>query len=270
MEKIGNFFVKIGQGMKKGFIGLINWVKNTAWIQPLLIVGLIFGVILSIKPVTSWITGLLNPDTTYQFFKENNAEFSKDLDEKLKELSLQPIEKDSKETDSKETKTVIAIYYSDDDSDCANIETTLRTLEGDLKKELGDNIVWCCINTNFDTTTEDGQNKKYEYDNTEFFENYKDIYSNLYNNNTYIDLVGEHDSDNNYTESFWDVDHPQEITLPLPLFVRYNDGEICGVKPKYNTDISGNKAYHDIKRFVSGDPTTDWKLNLTNYISKQG
>lgn len=37
MKKIGNFFAKIGQGIKKGFLGLISWIKNTAWIQPLLL-----------------------------------------------------------------------------------------------------------------------------------------------------------------------------------------------------------------------------------------
>ena len=37
---IGRFFKKIW-----------DWIKNTAWIQPLLIVGIIFGVITSIKPI---------------------------------------------------------------------------------------------------------------------------------------------------------------------------------------------------------------------------
>ena len=67
MKKVGNFFAKIGQGIKKGFLGLVNWIKNTAWIQPLLIVGLIFGVIMSIKPFVSWIGGVLNPDENYRF-----------------------------------------------------------------------------------------------------------------------------------------------------------------------------------------------------------
>ena len=87
MNKVGNFFVKIGQGIKKGFLGLIDWVKNTAWIQPLLIVGLIFGVILSIKPVISWVDGLLNPDQTYAFYNEHETEFSEDFDAKLKAKS---------------------------------------------------------------------------------------------------------------------------------------------------------------------------------------
>lgn len=246
MEKIGNFFVKIGQGIKKGFIGLINWVKNTAWIQPLLIVGLIFGVILSIKPVTSWITGLLNPDTTYLFFKDNNAEFSKDLDEDYK-------------TKSKDGKTYIVIYYSDDDSDCANIESTLRTLKQDLGTRKFD---WNCINTNFE-----------EEDDQKFFEdNFNDDEYNIIMGS----LIPSKENENLYASDLVDKDcydklsnDDGDLSLPLPLFVRYTNGEICGVKAKYNTDISGNKAYYDIKRFVSGDPTTDWTLSLTDYIIKQ-
>lgn len=37
---IGRFFKKIW-----------NWIKQTAWIQPLLIVGIIFGIIFSIRPI---------------------------------------------------------------------------------------------------------------------------------------------------------------------------------------------------------------------------
>ena len=33
------------------FIKLWNWIKETAWIQPLLIVGIVFGIIFSISPI---------------------------------------------------------------------------------------------------------------------------------------------------------------------------------------------------------------------------
>lgn len=40
------------------FIKLWNWIKETAWIQPVLIVGLVFAVIFSISPLVNWINGL--------------------------------------------------------------------------------------------------------------------------------------------------------------------------------------------------------------------
>jgi hypothetical protein len=43
LKTIGAFFVKIWR-----------WIKDTAWVQPLLIVGAIFAVIFSIPSITSW------------------------------------------------------------------------------------------------------------------------------------------------------------------------------------------------------------------------
>lgn len=47
LRAIGNFFKKIW-----------NWIKTTAWVQPLLIVGLIFGVIFSIPSIVKGINAL--------------------------------------------------------------------------------------------------------------------------------------------------------------------------------------------------------------------
>lgn len=57
LKAIGAFFVKIW-----------NWIKETAWVQPLLIVGLIFGVIFSIPSIVNGITALnddLNSDENF-------------------------------------------------------------------------------------------------------------------------------------------------------------------------------------------------------------
>lgn len=44
------------------FVRIWNWIKNTAWIQPLLIVGIIFGIIFSIPSIT---TAIKNAQTKY-------------------------------------------------------------------------------------------------------------------------------------------------------------------------------------------------------------
>ena len=46
LKSIGAFFVKIW-----------HWIKETAWVQPLLIVGAIFAVIFSIPYITEWVGG---------------------------------------------------------------------------------------------------------------------------------------------------------------------------------------------------------------------
>jgi len=60
LKAIGNFFVKIWR-----------WIKNTAWVQPLLIVGAIFGVIFSIPAITSGIQGLINSNNSADKFYKN-------------------------------------------------------------------------------------------------------------------------------------------------------------------------------------------------------
>lgn len=52
LRAIGHFFAKIGR-----------WIANTAWVQPLLIVGGIFAIIFSIPYIKRGIEGLVNKDT---------------------------------------------------------------------------------------------------------------------------------------------------------------------------------------------------------------
>lgn len=52
LRAIGNFFVRIGR-----------WIKNTAWIQPLLIVGGIFAIIFSIPYISKWVGSWFTSDS---------------------------------------------------------------------------------------------------------------------------------------------------------------------------------------------------------------
>ena len=64
LRAIGNFFVKIGR-----------WIKNTAWVQPLLIVGGIFAIIFSIPYISAWVSswskGVSEGQAFYSAFKVN-------------------------------------------------------------------------------------------------------------------------------------------------------------------------------------------------------
>ena len=54
LRAIGGFFAKIGR-----------WIANTAWIQPLLIVGGIFGIIFSIPYIKQAIDNSKIDNTDY-------------------------------------------------------------------------------------------------------------------------------------------------------------------------------------------------------------
>ena len=140
MNKVGNFFISIGKGIKKGFLGLINWIKNTAWIQPLLIVGLIFGAILCIKPVINWVGDIFNPDETYAFYNENKYTI------------------DGIEDKVKDDERAIVIFYSDDDSVCGSIEKELKSFASNNKPSAGaenqNAATWYCIDITLDDEDE--------------------------------------------------------------------------------------------------------------------
>lgn len=50
------------------FIKLWSWIKETAWIQPLLIVGVVFAVIFSISPIISAVQGASTDENSTQAF----------------------------------------------------------------------------------------------------------------------------------------------------------------------------------------------------------
>jgi hypothetical protein len=57
---IGAFFARIW-----------TWIKETAWVQPLLIVGVIFAVIFSIPSISEWIQGLAdNANSAATYYKK--------------------------------------------------------------------------------------------------------------------------------------------------------------------------------------------------------
>jgi len=64
LRAIGNFFVKIWK-----------WIMKTAWIQPLLIVGILFGVIFSIPPIVEAIRNIDNTTNPLEFLENESFSF---------------------------------------------------------------------------------------------------------------------------------------------------------------------------------------------------
>lgn len=54
------------------FVKFWNWIKETAWIQPLLIVGVVFAIIFSISPLVTWIQGMQNDDDSMDYYDKFN------------------------------------------------------------------------------------------------------------------------------------------------------------------------------------------------------
>lgn len=93
LRAIGGFFVKIGR-----------WIKNTAWIQPLLIVGGIFAIIFSIPYISKWVSS---------WFSDSNAASSFYKDYKV---SLSGADKDDSDADA------LFTYMASDEKSAADIK----------------------------------------------------------------------------------------------------------------------------------------------------
>lgn len=63
--------VKVLKIIATPFIKLWTWIKETAWVQPLLIVGIIFAVIFSIPSITSWVQSWDFGSDTYTYLKDH-------------------------------------------------------------------------------------------------------------------------------------------------------------------------------------------------------
>ena len=86
LRAIGAFFAKIGR-----------WIANTAWIQPLLIVGGIFAVIFSIPYIKTAIENAQIDNTDYDYAYYSDRKLSLEKDGKAEKL-IQYLGDDSKES----------------------------------------------------------------------------------------------------------------------------------------------------------------------------
>ena len=167
---IGGFFVKIGR-----------WIANTAWIQPLLIVGGIFAVIFSIPYIKQGIEGLQSQDTT-----DEDVEYYKS-----KAISLDNAENG----ESKFDKLLTALEQND--------EATIKSDFGEqfFISFVTENCAYCkectdgfrSLDSNFSKWGMDGQFKLYTVmvDATNDDGKYLAKYSFENHQNLFDEIVGE-------------------------------------------------------------------------------
>ena len=231
MNNVGNFFVKIGQGIKKAFFGIIDWVKNTAWVQPLLIVGVIFGVILGLKPAINFVGGLFNPEKTFEFYRNNAVNDMTDL-----------FETKIKGNDGS-IKTIV-IFYSDSDSSSQTIESSLRTYAA-----TNPSVNWYCVDVLDNDKDEDTHKENQKAINEAFQNTFLDSYAEAYDEMP-VDM-----KNSSYNELTISNDDTTNVKIPTPLFARYDGETLVGVR----IGISSSKALEDIELFVEGT-RDEWEL----------
>lgn len=122
LRAIGAFFAKIWR-----------WIKETAWVQPLLIVGIIFGLIFSIKPIVDGFNKLAekknSAETYYYKFQQSLVNGSDSDADKITNAIWDGIEGDDADVKANYGEKFFLLYVSESCSSCKEAKGGFETLE---------------------------------------------------------------------------------------------------------------------------------------------
>lgn len=125
LKAIGAFFVKIWR-----------WIKDTAWVQPLLIVGAIFAIIFSIPYITSWANSW-SGNSTNSFYnaskktlegEEESTSGGSEADKLTQTLYGNSLLSDTTKIDEKYGKKFFVIFANSTNSSSNEAETGFKYL----------------------------------------------------------------------------------------------------------------------------------------------
>lgn len=252
------FFGMIGRFFKS----IWEWIKNTAWIQPVLIVAIVFAIVFSVSansPLMKWLKNISNSDPTGEFYDKHDVDF--------KDIFFDIYSTDGKMPDGKESGKLTKDYtgYSyvvliQSDSD----ESTFRAFyDNTLSKE--DKKHFYVVDFRKDENLESSYNpvkEEWENDSGNTYYNYllTKLYD-LYISDEYDQLNEEFFQEYNYDIFFveeWNVS--SDITnakseLKFPLIVKLKGSEIVDFRVcddfNANYDNSGSKVLLDFYSFKS-------------------
>lgn len=198
-----------------------NWIKETAWIQPLLIVGIIFGVIFSIKPITDAVTAAIeNSASSDAFYSEYGLSLEKGEDSEA-DVFTRSIEEQMNDSTSghKYGDKFFLAYVSNDCAGCEEAQGGFETLKNNFKGSLspkdGLDFEMYTINTSEqtdDTTSSKSAFVQYMDRNPYFFEEAGGVgqesayYLNGHLSDADLDVLRDADPDNFLTPTILLID----------------------------------------------------------------
>ena len=201
LRAIGRFFAKIGR-----------WIRDTAWVQPLLIVGGIFAIIFSIPKIVEVVDKMNKESNAAQTFFENKMISSQGENGKVSEGSS--LDKYFTILENKDNK------YDNVDAAYADVKDALK-LNGEKRF-----FIIFVDKTNTCDSLYTGLNYlKNNWDNAEF----KDVLKGEFAYRTiYVDAVDKYDSSTNLFTDAYDRHNFETLATDL-----------------YSTKFAENKAYDD-------------------------
>ena len=171
LRAIGGFFAKIGR-----------WIANTAWIQPLLIVGGIFGIIFSIPYIKKGIDGLVaanQTDEKTEYYKNRAisltgaADHESDFDKLLTALEKGD-EESTKYVSDKYGKKFFLTFVTEDCSYCKECVSGFESFDSYFN-EWDMNEKYNLVSVMVDTTDDDTGKYLAKY----VFEEHQDFFDEI-------------------------------------------------------------------------------------------
>lgn len=178
------------------FVFIWKWIKETAWVQPLLIVGIIFGIIFAIPSISNWVKGWFNNGDGLDYYEtvqlslngayKGESEVDKFLTSYEKAQSFKNGEKNATEADfasfKKEYGEKFFLVFTQSDCEfCENISDGLEELKDNWKNyNVGDGALetykcWSII-----CNQEIDKNEQKQYTETKAFEYILNDHSSLF------------------------------------------------------------------------------------------
>ena len=223
LRAIGRFFARIGR-----------WIKETAWIQPLLIVGGIFAIIFSIPYLTKWVKSWFKDESAAEKYYSSKKLSLKNAEDGKSEVDVLfnylTAEGDQEKIETGKKKFGEKFFFAivqESCSACNDRYGAFKTLEDQWGKgsfeELKGQGEFKLFTIYADSKNDDGDNlfeKVYERDDVgAFFENTTDYMSGNHADHPYY-INGKESA---YETNLKNLDNREEITTPAVFLIDFTE-----------------------------------------------
>jgi len=216
LRAIGRFFARIGR-----------WIRDTAWVQPLLIVGGIFAIIFSIPYITKWVQSWYDSqNATASFFNEyklsleNTENGNSDADGLFKYMSGAT---DQAEGKKKYGDKFFIMLTESECEGCASAYEGLKYLRDNWNKnEFSTGDEFRLYSLFVDETNDDDKNlfKDYFYNNYDV--NFEELASTMTLAPYYTNKGG---SSSTYATNIDSLADPEAMSVPTLFYVDFSFNE---------------------------------------------
>ena len=210
LRAIGRFFAKIGR-----------WIRDTAWVQPLLIVGGIFAIIFSIPYITSWVKSWFNSDNAAEsFFSEYQLSLKKSEDKNSEADGLFSYLVNYNPSTSDKSKYGTKFFVMLTESDCTGCTTTYEGMkylrDHWNKSEFTTTEEFKLYSLFVDQENDDEKNLFKEYFYNSYNVNFEEVAGNMPFAPYYVNQGGESST---YAANINSLADPESMTVPTLFLI---------------------------------------------------